>query len=86
ARLRWFIVGSGYSGTGIGSALMEKALGFCRDAGHGKVFLWTFKGLDTARKIYEKCGFVLADEYEDGAWGNRITHQKFELNLDSLFG
>ena len=81
ARLRWFIVDPGYQSRGIGEELLKTSLRFCRDAGHGKVFLWTFEGLDPARRLYEREGFELAEENEVEQWGATIIEQKFELTL-----
>lgn len=81
ARLRWFIVQPGLQGRGVGWELLATALRFCRDVGHERVFLWTFKGLDSARRLYEKAGFVMAEEHEVRQWGSIIHEQKFELLL-----
>lgn len=80
-RLRWYIVEPGLQGRGIGGLLMDKALDFCRRAGHGRVFLWTFAGLDQARRQYEKAGFRLAQEHRVAQWSSEITEQKFELTI-----
>lgn len=81
ARLRWFIVEPQYHGLGIGRVLIEKAVAFCREAGHGKVFLWTFRGLEPARHLYEQFGFRLAQQHEIHQWGQLILEQKFELSF-----
>jgi GNAT superfamily N-acetyltransferase len=81
ARLRWFIIRPDFQGTGIGTALMRKAVDFCKAAGHRKMFLWTFKGLDAARTLYERAGFILTEEHEVAQWGQTIKEQKFELAL-----
>lgn len=67
--------------TGIGSSLIRKAIDFSRDAGHQKVFLWTFQGLDAARKLYERHGFRLTFEHTVSQWGARLNEQRFELPL-----
>jgi len=81
ARLRWFIVVPEFQGTGMGFALAQQAVAFCRNKGYSKIFLWTFRGLDAARRIYEKLGFALCEEHEVLQWGRSIREQKFELNL-----
>ncbi|MFC1834371.1 GNAT family N-acetyltransferase [Thermodesulfobacteriota bacterium] len=80
-RLRWFIVGPGYQGLGIGAALIRRVVSFCRDAGHKKIFLWTFQGLEAARRLYEREGFVLAEENRIDQWGTQINEQKYVLLL-----
>jgi GNAT superfamily N-acetyltransferase len=83
ARLRWFIVAPEFQKLGIGRRLIREAVGFCRDAGYGRVYLWTFKGLDTARALYESEGFRLAEEHDIRQWGNSISEQMFLLDLDA---
>jgi GNAT superfamily N-acetyltransferase len=81
ARLRWFIVDPAFQALGLGSLLIRSALDFCRHVGHPKVFLWTFKGLDRAKRLYEREGFVLTKEEIEEQWGGTIKEQKYELIL-----
>jgi len=83
ARLRWFIVEPQRQGLGIGKRLLENAVAFCRKSGHEKVFLWTFQGLNAARKLYESKGFKLVKEHPVDQWGGTITEQRFELILSA---
>jgi|SRR6266850_206373 len=84
ARLRFFIVDGVHRGAGLGERLMRTALDFCRSAGHKRVFLNTFAGLDAARKLYERHGFVLTEERSDRTWGVEVTEQRFDLSYDAL--
>jgi GNAT superfamily N-acetyltransferase len=77
ARLRWFIVTPEFQSLGIGRRLIREAIGFCRNAGHRRIVLWTFKGLDRARSLYESEGFRLDVEHDVTQWGNNITEQMF---------
>jgi GNAT superfamily N-acetyltransferase len=81
ARLRWLIVDPAIHGHRIGSSLVSRAVAFCREKGHSRAFLWTFRGLDPARRLYEREGFLLTEEHEVDQWGQRITEQKFELAI-----
>jgi GNAT superfamily N-acetyltransferase len=81
ARLRWFIVAPACQKTGLGRALIGRAVEFCRERGCPRVFLWTFKGLDAARRLYERTGFRLSEEHALEQWGQAIVEQKFELDL-----
>jgi len=81
ARLRWFIVDPELQGTGIGNALISRAVEFCEDKDFRTVFLWTFEGLHAARALYERHGFRLSVEEEIHQWGQMIREQKFELHL-----
>ena len=76
AHLRWFIVDDGLRGMGVGRALLQRALAFA-DAYYDETYLWTFKGLDAARHLYESSGFVLTDESEGQQWGSVVTEQRF---------
>jgi GNAT superfamily N-acetyltransferase len=81
ARLRWFIVEPEYQGRGVGQRLLEEAIAFCRKATIRRVYLHSFAGLDAARHVYEKFGFVLREEKQDRTWGRVVTEQTFELIL-----
>jgi GNAT superfamily N-acetyltransferase len=80
-RLRWFIVDPVYQGRGIGRALMKEAIRFCRERDYGKLHLWTFRGLEAARLIYEETGFRLCLENDVYQWGQNIKEQKYEMIL-----
>jgi GNAT superfamily N-acetyltransferase len=81
ARLRWFIVDPHYQGSGIGKNLMLQAIEFCKQKGFPKIYLWTFKGLEDARRLYEAVDFHLSEESQIAQWGQTIVEQKFELEL-----
>lgn len=79
ARLRWFIVVPDFQGTGIGNALITRAIKFCQSRNYPRIYLWTFKGLDSARCLYERHGFRLQEEHDVAQWGQQIREQRFEL-------
>ena len=81
AHLRWFILSDALRGQGAGHRLMEEALAFCRRQHYRHVYLWTFKGLDAARHLYEKHGFRLEVEAEASQWGTTVVEQRFGLDL-----
>ena len=81
AVLRWYIVADALRGKGFGSRLLAAAVGFCRDRGYPRVSLWTFAGLDVARRLYEQAGFRLVEEQRGSRWGTEVTEQRFELHL-----
>jgi GNAT superfamily N-acetyltransferase len=81
ARLRWFIVVPVFQGLGIGKELIDRAVEFCIQHRYPKIFLWTFEGLHTARRLYEEQNFRLCEEREVDQWGQHIREQKFELDL-----
>ena len=82
AQFRWFLVDESFQGKGIGSRLIGAALDFCNESKFDTVFLWTFKGLDKARAIYDKAGFVLTEEKVNNEWRDvGIVEQKMELAM-----
>ena len=81
AHLRWFILDDASRGAGAGGQLLDAALAFCRARGFARVYLWTFAGLDAARRLYESRGFRLAEEHEAESWGVRVREQRFVLDL-----
>ncbi|MHB8834726.1 MAG: GNAT family N-acetyltransferase [Candidatus Methylomirabilia bacterium] len=81
AHLRWFILEPGLHGQGTGRRLLGEAVGFCRSSGHRLVSLWTFAGLDAARRLYEQAGFRLVEERRGAQWGIEVDEQRFELRL-----
>lgn len=77
AHLRWFILDESCRGGGIGRRLLAEAVAFCDQAGFASTQLWTMKGLDAARRLYEAHGFELAKEWLGTQWGLEVTEQQF---------
>ncbi|RXU67868.1 MarR family transcriptional regulator [Pseudomonas protegens] len=77
AILRCFILDDAARGRGLGRRLLGEALAFCDQWGFAATRLWTFKGLDAARTLYEQHGFVLAQEQVGDQWGATVTEQCF---------
>lgn len=77
SHLRWFIVSPIAHGMGIGNMLLRKATAFVDDHGFDRTRLWTFKGLDAARHLYEKHGFTLAHQTPGTQWGMQVIEQEF---------
>jgi DNA-binding MarR family transcriptional regulator/predicted GNAT family acetyltransferase len=77
AHLRWVIVEDELRGTGTGRRLVAEAVKFCDAHGFAETHLWTFRGLDAARKLYESVGFELAEEWEGTQWGFVLPEQRF---------
>lgn len=59
-------------GSGLGRAMMERALQDIRKSKLSKVFLWVFKENHRACRYYEKCGFQNTDEEKVSTFGNAI--------------
>jgi GNAT superfamily N-acetyltransferase len=77
AHLRWFILDDGCRGGGIGRRLMAEAVAFCDRSGFQATQLFTFKGLEAARRLYEDYGFTLTSEEVGDQWGSVVTEQQF---------
>lgn len=81
AHLRWFIISEKLRGKGAGNELMQQAMRFSRENGYDSVYLWTFKGLGSARHLYEKHGFSLTEESAGEQWGTEVIEQRFDCML-----
>ena len=81
AHLRWFIISDVLRGKGTGNWLINEAIDFCRKKKYQRIYLWTFKGLEAARHLYEKNGFQLVEEFTGNQWGTQVEEQRFELSL-----
>jgi len=79
--LRWFILGEGSRGQGLGGALIDEALAFSRASGRPGVYLETFAGLEAARRLYDRAGFRLVEERSGDTWGTPVTEQRFVLRF-----
>lgn len=77
AHLRWFILDDSCRGTGIGRRLLQEAMSFCDEQDFDAVQLWTFSGLNAARRLYESFGFRLFNEWQGDQWGMMMTEQQF---------
>ncbi len=77
AHLRWFVMAPEVQGRGLGADLLAAALGFCDAHGFRETHLWTIKGLDKARALYDRTGFSLAEEWTGDQWGRAVTEQRF---------
>lgn len=77
AHLRWFIVDNEVRGRGVGKRLLTAALDFCDEHKFAETHLWTFRGLDAARHLYESHGFALSDERLGQQWAKEVMEQRF---------
>lgn len=82
AHLRWFMVSEALRGKGVGNRLIGTAVDFCRGRGYAKIYLWTFRGLEAARHLYEKTGFRLTEEHPGRRWGTEVVEQRYELRME----
>ena len=81
AQLRYFIIEPEYRGIGLGKKLMNLYMGFMRECGYKKSYLWTTHELHTAIALYKKFGFMLTEEKESTTFGKLLTEQRYDLTL-----
>lgn len=81
AQLRCLLVDPAGRGHGIGRRLVERCIGFSRDAGYRGMTLWTNDVLVAARHIYETAGFTLAKEYRHHSFGHDLVGQIWSREL-----
>ena len=82
AHLRAFIVGDEARGAGVGRKLIERAVEFVDERGFEETHLWTFKGLEAARRLYVEFGFVMVDEKAGKQWGQEVRELHLVRNLE----
>jgi GNAT superfamily N-acetyltransferase len=82
AQLRWYLVDPAVRGAGLGSRLLNEALGFCREAGYTSVILWTVSALVGAARLYQAAGFRKVEQSPGNDWGVEVVEEKYELQLN----
>ena len=83
AHLRFFVLDEHCRGTGLGRAMLERAMAHVDAHADGRCWLTTFAGLDTARRMYERHGFVCTQSETGTRWGFELTDQTFERRVAS---
>lgn len=82
AQLRWWLVHPTYRGFGLGRALLEAAIAFCKQCSYKTIFLWTVNDLHAAIHLYKAVGFKKTDEKTHAnLWGRQITEERYDFNL-----
>ncbi len=69
-------------GTGLGKALVERAVNDIKETGKSTIYLWAFKENKRGRRFYEKCGFFHNGEERVSDFDGAIE-VKYVLGMDS---
>jgi len=80
-QLRMLLVEPSARGRGIGARLVGECVSHARHVGFRTMGLYTSRGLDSARRLYEAEGFQLVNEEVEELWGKEHTAQWWELEL-----
>ncbi|MEU7056178.1 helix-turn-helix domain-containing GNAT family N-acetyltransferase [Streptomyces sp. NPDC046197] len=81
ARLRLLLVEPEARGLGIGDLLVRAVIGFARGVGYRELVLWTNSVLASARRVYQRHGFVLVAEKPHRSFGQDLVGQDWRLGL-----
>ncbi|KZB85007.1 bifunctional helix-turn-helix transcriptional regulator/GNAT family N-acetyltransferase [Amycolatopsis regifaucium] len=81
AKLRLLLLEPAARGRGVGKRLVAECVEFARASGYAAIELWTVSLLDSARAIYQKAGFRLAEEETIPGFGYELTGQTWRLEL-----
>ncbi|MDQ1045749.1 bifunctional helix-turn-helix transcriptional regulator/GNAT family N-acetyltransferase [Streptomyces sp. V4I2] len=81
ARLRLLLVEPDTRGLGIGDRLVRAVVDFARGVGYRDLVLWTNDVLASARRIYQRHGFVLVAEKPHRSFGKDLNGQDWRLDL-----
>jgi GNAT superfamily N-acetyltransferase len=71
----------GARGRGVGQALVAAAAGWARDHGHDTLHLWVTESNESARRLYERCGFAATGQRQPLPSNAALTEMRMRLPL-----
>jgi DNA-binding MarR family transcriptional regulator/GNAT superfamily N-acetyltransferase len=81
AQLRLLLVEPQARGSGLGTRLVDECVRFARQAGYGKITLWTQSELRAARRLYQAAGFRVVRRDRNHSFGKDLVSETWELDL-----
>jgi DNA-binding MarR family transcriptional regulator/GNAT superfamily N-acetyltransferase len=81
AKLRMVYVEPDARGVGVGQRLVDEAMLFAGGCGYRRMTLWTNDVLVSARRLYERSGFVLTASEPTHRFGKDLVSETWERSL-----
>ena len=81
-QLRLLLVEPSARGLGIGKRLVKECTRYARQRRYKKIILWTVNILETAHHIYRNEGYKITHEEPHSSFGQELTKQTWELELE----
>ncbi|ANT60768.1 acetyltransferase [Salipiger sp. CCB-MM3] len=81
AKLRLFLLVPDARGLGLGQRLLDACMGFAREAGYGRMTLWTHESHEAACALYAKNGFSLVSSTPVTSFGQALVEQHWERQI-----
>jgi ribosomal protein S18 acetylase RimI-like enzyme len=81
AHLLGMWVDPSYRGRGLATALLDHAVGWARDRGASEMVLWVADHNTTARRLYERAGFVATSDRQPLPSNPALPESMLRLDL-----
>jgi ribosomal protein S18 acetylase RimI-like enzyme len=81
-QFRYFIFLPEYRGLGLGKVLMNEFIGYMKECGCNKAYLWTTNEQQAAISLYTRYGFKLTEEKQSHAFDKALTELRYDLVLE----